>query len=180
MASPTPYPPELVRLARDTARRGTLVRAPESAGGEAAARSEVGAPRAVTGGALEVRCGAARNPRCGDALSLQLGLEEGFVRVARHDGEACALGLAGAAAVTEALEGVAVSDAPAILAALTTAVAAGEVPEVLVFAPFVAVHPLPARHRCATLAVEAAARALGCEGPSGLGSPAPSATPADT
>jgi NifU-like protein involved in Fe-S cluster formation len=175
MASPTPYPPELVRLARDTARRGTLERGPDEGAGATGTEPDSGAPRAVTVGALEVRSGVARNPRCGDALSLQVGLEGGFVRVARHDGEACALGLAGAAAVTEALEGAAVSDARAILAALTAAVTAGEVPEVPVFAPFLAVHPLPARHRCATLAVEAAARALGCEGPSGLPGPGPAA-----
>jgi NifU-like protein involved in Fe-S cluster formation len=162
MASPIPYPPELMRLARDATRRGAVERGlavhPSTPLGERQ---------------REVRTGLARNPRCGDALSVQLGLAGGVITAARHDGEACALGLAGAAALCEALEGVAVEGAAVVLGGLERAVTLGERPDVPVLAAFVAIHPLPARHRCATLAVEAARLALGDGAP-------PPAEPTDT
>ncbi len=135
VSAPTPYPPELVRWARDPSRRGGL---------EAASLGD------------RTLSGHARNRSCGDALEVRLWLDDdGRIVAARHDGEACALSLAAAAAVCADLEGQPLASLQARLAPLSEAVMTGHVAPDHPFAPFVAVHPLPARHRCVTLIAEA-------------------------
>ncbi len=140
MSAPSPYPPELVRWARDASRRGP--------------------PGGPVGGA-RVLAGFARNRSCGDALEVRLTLDgDDRIVSARHDGEACALALAASAAVCAVAEGMASDAVVARLATLSAAVGHGHVDPADPFAPFVAVHPLPARHRCVTLILEAVLAAL--------------------
>jgi NifU-like protein involved in Fe-S cluster formation len=140
VSASTPYPPELVRWARDVSRRGFADRAsPER----------------------RLLSGVARNRSCGDAVEVRLTVGvDGRVLEARHDGEACALALASSAALCAALEGLTVEGVSAHLAACLDAVVRGQAGTDAAFSPFVSAHAWPARHRCVTLPLEAVSLAL--------------------
>lgn len=124
------------------------------------------APRNV--GALAVppaRSGAGDNPLCGDRVTVFVEVVDERVARATFEGAGCAISQAIASLLTEALVGLAVGEAEALLgrarAALTGEVdddaaraTLGELGAIAGIAAF------PARHRCASLALEAAQAAL--------------------
>lgn len=54
------------------------------------------------------------NPLCGDAIRVELFIEDGAIRSARHTSTGCAVSQAGASMLFERLEGMTVADALAL------------------------------------------------------------------
>lgn len=106
------------------------------------------------------------NPLCGDHLTLQLQVVDGVIRDARFEGAGCAISVASASLLTEALKGRSASEAEALfasfLAMLTGERQAADAPlgklEVLA-----GVREFPTRIKCATLAWHALLAALHAE-----------------
>ncbi len=96
-------------------------------------------------GALSGRSGEARNPLCGDAITMHVQVEEGRVVAAAFEGVGCAISLGTADMLVEHMLGQpaeAALDLAAVEALIGMQVVAG-------------------RQRCAMLPAEALARALG-------------------
>jgi nitrogen fixation protein NifU and related proteins len=93
------------------------------------------------------------NPLCGDRLTLELKLDNGIVQEARFKGAGCAISVASASLMTEALKGKTREEAEQLFEKfhqmLTTDAA---VPELGKLAVFSGVKEFPARVKCATLA----------------------------
>lgn len=106
------------------------------------------------------------NPLCGDRLTLHLQVVDGVIRDARFEGAGCAISMASASLLTEALKGRSTSEAEALFASfhamLTGERQATDVPlgklEVLA-----GVREFPTRIKCATLAWHALRAALHAE-----------------
>jgi len=104
------------------------------------------------------------SPLCGDDLSVQIRVDAGRVAEAAFQGEACAVATASASLLTEAVVGLELDAALALVVRVCTLVEhPGQVPELAEapceLAALAAVHEHPARRACARLpwlALEAA------------------------
>jgi len=123
-----PYPPELVRWARDTSHRGLRC-----------------TPTSRTARAL--------NRSCGDSVTLCLGTDGSRISSVTFEADACAICLAATAAVCTTIEEGTLEEAGEHIQSMRNAVERG-VGEGT-WGPFTAINPHPSRHTCATLALEA-------------------------
>jgi nitrogen fixation NifU-like protein len=97
------------------------------------------------------------NPVCGDRLSLWLRLHEGQVQAASFQGSGCAIAMASASMMTEAIRGRSVAECEALFAAFRTRLTSAEppapaAPELGKLIVFDGVRAFPVRIKCATLA----------------------------
>lgn len=97
------------------------------------------------------------NPLCGDRLTLYVEVQSGVIARAMFAGEGCAISMASASLMTEAIQGKTVADADALFAAFHALVTVGteaSPDEALLGKLWVlgGVAAYPARVKCATLA----------------------------
>lgn len=93
------------------------------------------------------------NPLCGDRLTLELKMENGVVKDARFKGAGCAISVASASLMTDAVKGKTRTEAEQLFDKfhqMLTSDAA--VPDLGKLAVFSGVKEFPARVKCATLA----------------------------
>lgn len=106
------------------------------------------------------------NPLCGDRISLTLDVAGDTIREAAFQGSGCAISVASASMLTEAVAGKSVEEAGRLLAAFLTqtagspALAGGPEVELGKLAAFAGVREFPMRVKCATLAWRALEAAL--------------------
>lgn len=104
------------------------------------------------------------NPLCGDRITVYLSLDGQTVRNVRVDGAGCAISVASASMMSEALEGRTLSEARALFDSFHRAVTSdGDVADVSdlgKLAVLAGVRKYPARVKCATLAWHTAHAAL--------------------
>jgi nitrogen fixation NifU-like protein len=111
------------------------------------------------------RLGDGTNPLCGDEVHVSFLIEEGVIRDIGFTGSGCAISIASASMMTEALKGKSVADAKAMVDMFGRYMAsdagnapdAGSMGDLAVFANL---RGYPVRTKCATLAWSAAAAAL--------------------
>lgn len=107
------------------------------------------------------RTARADNPLCGDRVTVALTLDGERIDQIRFEGRGCAVCIASASLLTTLVEGAGASEVAALDAALRTAVdPAGPDPDPRL-ALLAGVRSAPSRIRCATLAWDALATALG-------------------
>lgn len=106
--------------------------------------------------------GAGSNPLCGDEVEIGLRFDGETIAWARFRGRGCAICIASASMLTEAVSGRRREEARQLGARLRESFgpAAPAVPEPLT--PLAPVREHPARHRCVLLAWEALEQALEC------------------
>lgn len=106
------------------------------------------------------------NPTCGDQIRLDLEVANGKVTDVRFDGQGCAISMASASMMTEAIKGRSVNDALALARAFK-AFLTGQPPEVDLgeLEALEGVSQFPSRVKCATLAHNALEKALNAEHP---------------
>lgn len=98
------------------------------------------------------------NPLCGDKLTLYLQIEDGVIRDLSFIGSGCAISMASASLMTEALKGKTEAQARAIfdgfhgLVTREPGTAAAGVPDLGKLTIFAGVREFPTRVKCATLA----------------------------
>ncbi len=94
------------------------------------------------------------NPLCGDRLTLQLNLENDIVQDVRFVGNGCAISMASASLMTEALKGKTRQEAEALFQKfhLLLTTETGKPEDLGKLAVFSGVREYPARVKCATLA----------------------------
>lgn len=94
------------------------------------------------------------NPLCGDRLQLYLQIENNIIKKAQFDGDGCAISLASASMMTEALLGMTEEQADQLFELFHHGVTSGECDEVALGKLHVltGVAQYPARVKCATLA----------------------------
>ncbi|HXU30564.1 MAG TPA: SUF system NifU family Fe-S cluster assembly protein [Thermoanaerobaculia bacterium] len=106
------------------------------------------------------------NPLCGDRISLALDVQEDRIREAAFEGSGCAISVASASMLTEAVAGKSVDEARRLLGAFLTqtagspSAAGGPEVELGKLAAFAGVREFPMRVKCATLAWRALEAAL--------------------
>ncbi len=106
------------------------------------------------------------NPLCGDRISLALDVAGDTIREAAFEGSGCAISVASASMLTEAVTGKSVDEARRLLAAFLTqtvgspAIAEDRQVELGKLAAFAGVREFPMRVKCATLAWRALEAAL--------------------
>ncbi len=103
------------------------------------------------------------NPLCGDKVGVLLDLEGGRIRDIAFQGVGCAISMASASLMTEALKGQTVEEARRIFHVfhdLLTTGAGENSPELGKLAVFTGVREFPMRVKCATLAWHTALAAL--------------------
>ncbi len=109
------------------------------------------------------------NPLCGDRISLAFDVAGGTIREAAFEGSGCAISVASASMLTEAVTGKSVEEARRLLGAFLTqtagVAATSEGPEVDLgkLKAFAGVREFPMRVKCATLAWRALDAALAGE-----------------
>ncbi len=95
------------------------------------------------------------NPLCGDRLTLYLDLDDGRIADIRFDGAGCAISVASASLMTEAVKGKSVADAESIFAdfheLLTDQSGANGADRLGKLAVLAGVRDYPSRVKCATL-----------------------------
>jgi nitrogen fixation protein NifU and related proteins len=100
------------------------------------------------------------NPMCGDRVKLQLRVADGAIAEAGFEARGCAVSIASASLMSEAVRGLSRDDARSLATHFREMVRTGRVPEGLdALAPLAGVHEFPSRQKCATLpwhALEAA------------------------
>jgi len=101
------------------------------------------------------------NPTCGDRVHLQMKVDADQISAASAAVRGCALCEAGAGLFVEMAPGMKTSDVAALREGLASWLAAKEPnaphPKMQVFEP---VQPIKSRHKCVTLAMDAAVKAL--------------------
>ena len=106
-----------------------------------------------------------KNPLCGDEVAVELRVDGGVIRDARFTGCGCSISQASASMMTRAVAGMPASEARALAttfgAMLRGDAAAAADPALGDLRAMSAVAKFPARVRCASLAWEALASALG-------------------
>ena len=97
---------------------------------------------------------AGHNPLCGDKLMLYIAERDGIVEDARFEGAGCAISVASASLMTEAVKGKKVSDIEELFGHFHHLVTEGKEPtaDVGKLAVFAGVAEFPMRVKCATLA----------------------------
>ena len=107
------------------------------------------------------------NPLCGDRISLTLDVTGDTIREAAFQGSGCAISVASASMLTEAVTGKSVAEVRRLLGAFLTQTAGSPPPaegpdvELGKLAAFAGVREFPMRVKCATLAWRALEAALG-------------------
>lgn len=109
------------------------------------------------------------NPLCGDRLTIELAVDaEGVIRDLAFDGQGCAISVASASLMTEALKGLTLAEAGPLFERfhdlLTTPTESDALPEDASLGKLVAlagVRAYPSRVKCATLCWHAMRSALG-------------------
>ncbi len=94
------------------------------------------------------------NPLCGDRLQLFLDVRDGVIRDAAFQGSGCAISVAAASLMTDALKGRTQEEARALFAsfhALVTGESGEAPPELGKLAALAGVRAYPSRVKCATL-----------------------------
>ncbi len=94
------------------------------------------------------------NPLCGDKLTIYVSLDGGQVREARFEGSGCAISVASASLLTEAVKGKSIADVDRLYAdvhELLTQRDAVAAPGLGKLAALSGVHEFPARVKCASL-----------------------------
>lgn len=95
------------------------------------------------------------NPLCGDRLSLYLKLDGGRIADLRFDGSGCAISVASASLMTEAMKGKSIEEARGLFGAFHDLVTGERVPTDVSrlgkLAALAGVREYPARVKCATL-----------------------------
>ena len=92
------------------------------------------------------------NPMCGDRVKLQLRLAEGAIAEAGFEARGCAVSIASASLMSEAVRGLSPEAARALAAHFREMARSGVVPPGLeALAPLAGVHEFPSRVKCATL-----------------------------
>jgi nitrogen fixation protein NifU and related proteins len=104
------------------------------------------------------------NPTCGDSISLQMRVEDGVIQEAKFLGEGCSISLASASMMTEAVKGLKVEEALALID-LFSKMMQGEKVDFEKFPiedieALTGVAKFPARIKCATLAWKALEKGL--------------------
>ena len=101
----------------------------------------------------------AKNPSCGDDITVQLQIENGVITDVRHDGTGCVICCSSASAMSEVLKGKTVEEANEIIHDFYGLIK-GQLPEdedrledAIVY---INIHNFPPRAKCATLAWRAA------------------------
>ncbi len=94
------------------------------------------------------------NPLCGDRLTLELKLENGVVKDARFKGAGCAISVASASLMTDALKGKTREEVDRMFEKFHQMLTSenGAAPELGKLEVFSGVREFPARVKCATLA----------------------------
>jgi nitrogen fixation NifU-like protein len=108
------------------------------------------------------------NPLCGDKvfLTLNVGDEDELIREIAFEGTGCAISVASASLMTEALRHLPVKDARGLIEAVHELIVGGTVPPLLEdehyarLKALAGVHEFPARVKCATLAWQTLRAAL--------------------
>jgi nitrogen fixation protein NifU and related proteins len=107
------------------------------------------------------------NPLCGDKLTLYLDVEDGIVRNAGFEGAGCAISMASASLLTEALKGKTEAEAEALFASfhdLVTGKAEADAAALGKLEVLAGVREFPARIKCAILAWHTMRSALNDQG----------------
>lgn len=104
--------------------------------------------------------GRVSNPLCGDEVEVGVGLHGGRVSWARFRGHGCAICIASASLMTEAVSGKSRSEGRALSAAMREWLGTEAQPLPEAMAPLAPVRAHPTRHRCALLPWEALDQAL--------------------
>jgi nitrogen fixation NifU-like protein len=123
------------------------------------------APRRFGAIAGATHAGRAHNPMCGDDRCFHLRLADGRIADLGFEGEGCALAIATASMLGDALAGGGPDRLPLLRAAFEHLLASGEGDAMLGdLGALAGVRAHPARHRCARLAFDAVAHALATGG----------------
>jgi nitrogen fixation NifU-like protein len=114
-------------------------------------------PRSFQHRPLGVCCeGHGFNPLCGDDVSLYLQVEDGVIRDVGFDGVGCAISMASASLMSEAIKGKSEAEARRLFAQMRAALTNGGVPagdtSLGKLAVLAGVRDYPMRVKCATLA----------------------------
>jgi nitrogen fixation NifU-like protein len=114
-------------------------------------------PRSFQHRPLGVCCeGHGFNPLCGDDVSLYLQVEDGVIRDVGFDGVGCAISMASASLMSEAIKGKSEAEARRLFAQMRAALTNGGVPagdtSLGKLAVLAGVRAYPMRVKCATLA----------------------------
>lgn len=100
------------------------------------------------------------NPMCGDRVKLQLRVADGTIAEAGFEARGCAVSIASASLMSEAVRGLSPDEARALVTRFREMAKTGTVaPGLDALAPLAGVHEFPSRQKCATLpwhALEAA------------------------
>lgn len=119
------------------------------------------APRHFATLARATHAGRGANPACGDELCVQLHVEGGRVVDLGFSGEGCAVAIAAASMLGDALAGTGVGHVARVREAFDGLLAgAAPAPVLGEMAALAGLRAHPARHRCAWLAFEAVEAAL--------------------
>ncbi len=99
-------------------------------------------------------CQIGHNPLCGDKLMVYLLEQHGVVSEVRFEGTGCAISVASASLMTEAVKGKTINEIETLFSAFHLLVTDGKEPETEVgkLAAFAGVAEFPVRVKCATLA----------------------------
>jgi nitrogen fixation NifU-like protein len=120
------------------------------------------APRRFGAIAGATHAGRADNPLCGDDLVFQLQVADGRIADLGFAGEGCAVAIAAASMLGEAVAGGSPRQLADLRAAFERLLRSGQTEPMLGdLGALAGLHAHPARHRCALLAFDAMAAALG-------------------
>ena len=118
------------------------------------------------------------NPLCGDRVTIEVGVDGDRLAEIGFQGTGCAISIASASLMSEAVAGLALAEVEALSArfraALTSTAAGGDAGELGKLAALVGVREFPMRVKCATLAWHALTAALAT--PHAAGGTAPAGT----
>ncbi len=105
------------------------------------------------------------NPLCGDRLNLYLKVVDGFIEDARFEGSGCAISMASASLMTEAMKGRRTTDAEALFSDFHAMLTGNPKtnPALGKLEVFAGVSEFPSRIKCATLAWHTLQAALHAE-----------------
>jgi nitrogen fixation NifU-like protein len=99
-------------------------------------------------------CQAGHNPLCGDRLTIYITENNGFVEEVRFEGAGCAISVASASLMTEAVRGKSITEINILFDLFHHLVTEGKEPEQSIgkLSAFSGVAEFPVRVKCATLA----------------------------
>ena len=103
---------------------------------------------------MVICCQVGHNPLCGDRLTIYLIEQNGKICDARFEGTGCAISVASASLMTEAIKGKTTGEIEALFDSFHSLVTTGNLPatDIGKLAVFTGVAEFPIRVKCATLA----------------------------